>query len=190
MDKYELQQYTSTREVALRNSRDQITKPSTIMLFGNARFTMDSLQLAKQIASQKGNLTTSIYTPQKRSSNDNSWDSLPGTAQEINKIKELFDQHKITAKIFIQTTASEENLKALDNHSPQVLHIATHGFFLSDPDEKRVENEQDRITHIRWQKIRYSEAALYYRAAIMHGAVKRLYRAWRTGLPLLMKSPN
>ncbi|MEO6610843.1 MAG: tetratricopeptide repeat protein [Chitinophagaceae bacterium] len=146
MDKYQLQQYSSTREIALRNSKDQFTRPTTITLFGNASFSMDSLQLAEQKNNQpgKGSIPTSIYAPQKRNSDNNTWDSLPGTAEEISKIKGLFSQYKIAAKIFIRTAASEENLKALDNRSPQVLHIATHGFFLPDPDKKKPEMESEQ----------------------------------------------
>ena len=142
MDKYQLQQYTSTRQVALRNAETQNTKPKSITLFGNASFTMDSLQLVKQKANQpeKENVSTSIYTPQKRSSDNNTWSNLPGTAEEVKKIKQLFEQKKIITKSFVQTKATEENLKALSGNSPQILHIATHGFFLPEPDKKRKEN--------------------------------------------------
>ena len=142
MDKYKLQQYTSTRQVVLRISENQTVKPASITLFGNASFTMDSLQLVKQKNTQteKENVSTSIYTPQKRSSDNNTWNNLPGTAEEVSKIKLLFDQNKINTKSFIQTAASEENLKALSGNSPQILHIATHGFFLPEPDKKRKDN--------------------------------------------------
>ena len=142
MDKYKLQQYTSTRQVVLRISENQTVKPASITLFGNASFTMDSLQLVKQKNTQteKENVSTSIYTPQKRSSDNNTWNNLPGTAEEVSKIKLLFDQNKINTKSFIQTAASEENLKALSGNSPQILHIAAHGFFLPEPDKKRKDN--------------------------------------------------
>jgi CHAT domain-containing protein len=146
MDKYRLTQYTSTRQVALRTSENQITKPTSIILFGNASFTMDSLQIVKQKTNQreKENISTSIYTPQKRSSNNNTWNNLPGTAEEVNKIKQLFDKNKINSKSFVQTTASEENLKALNGNSPQILHIATHGFFLPEPGKKKNETGFDQ----------------------------------------------
>ncbi|MCY7310601.1 MAG: CHAT domain-containing protein [Chitinophagaceae bacterium] len=142
MDRYQLQQYISTRQIALRDSENQTSKPRNITLFGNASFTMDSLQLIKQKVNQpeKEIVSTSIYAPQKRSSDNNTWNNLPGTAEEVSKIKLLFDQNKITTKSFIQTSASEENLKALDANSPQILHIATHGFFLPEPDKKRKDN--------------------------------------------------
>ena len=145
MDKYELRQYTSSRQVALREEQKQITKPSGIALFGNASFTMDSLQLVKQKELSKANTSSSIYTPNIRGENNYSWSQLPGTAEEVKKIKGLFDQKKITAKVFTQTVATEENLKALDGNSPQVLHIATHGFFLPQTDKKRQENNLNNV---------------------------------------------
>lgn len=139
MDKYELKQYTSTRQVALRTEEKQKSKPTGITLFGNASFTMDSLQLVKQKPVTEEKTTTSINTQTKRGGNNSSWSALPGTAEEVKKIKTLFDENKISTKTFVQTTASEENLKALSGNSPQVLHIATHGFFLPDPKKRKSE---------------------------------------------------
>lgn len=141
MDKYQLQQYTSTRQVVLRNSETKIVKPASITLFGNASFTMDSLQLAKQKSNQP--TAGSIYTPPTRGNNNSTWSDLPGTAQEVSTIKRVFEENKVSTKSFTQISASEENLKAVSGNSPQILHIATHGFFLSEPDKKRKENNID-----------------------------------------------
>jgi CHAT domain-containing protein len=138
MDKYHMQQYISTRQVALRNVEKLSSKPGSIIFFGNASFTMDSLDLLKQKESiTSDNISTSVYTPENRGSNSNDWPDLPGTAEEVDKIKQLFTQNKITAGAFLQASATEENLKALNNKSPQILHIATHGFFLPVPSNKK-----------------------------------------------------
>jgi tetratricopeptide (TPR) repeat protein len=132
MDKYQLNQYTSTRQVALRKTHGTNSKIQSITLFGNAAFTLDSSEIAR---SQTGNSNISnVYTPQNQGS---SWTDLPGTAEEVKKIKRLFDQNKISTNSFTQTAASEDKLKALSGKSPQVLHIATHGFFLPEPGKKR-----------------------------------------------------
>ncbi len=138
MDKYQLHQYTSTRQVALRTTDDQITIPKNIVLFGGIDFSMDSLQLVSQRNGQSNKeVSTSIYTPSTRGLNSIPFPKLPGTAAEVEKIRELFDEKKIVTKLFLETSASEENLKALSSNSPQVLHIATHGFFLPDPETKK-----------------------------------------------------
>lgn len=138
MDKYRLNQYTSTRQIALRKTEQATNAIQSTTLFGDAAFTLDSTAIAK---SKKDTSTiTNIYTPQNRGNRGGSWTDLPGTAEEVRKIKQLFDQNKISTKTFIQNTATEENLKALTGHSPQILHIATHGFFLPEPDKKTKDN--------------------------------------------------
>jgi CHAT domain-containing protein/Flp pilus assembly protein TadD len=135
MDKYELNQYTSTRQVALRKTQETKVNIKSVTLFGNATFTLDSAAIAK---AKTGNQSISnIYVPQNRGSRGGTWSDLPGTAEEVKKVKQLFEQNKISSTAFTQTAASEENLKVLNGKSPQVLHIATHGFFLPDPEKKR-----------------------------------------------------
>jgi tetratricopeptide (TPR) repeat protein len=138
MDKYQLQQYTSTRQVVLREQEKKNIIPQNITLFGDAIFTLDSLQIVKG-KTKTENVSTSIYTPQNRGTRGGTWSSLPGTAQEVATIQKLFEKNTITTKAFTQTTASEESLKALSGNSPQILHIATHGFFLPEPDKKKKE---------------------------------------------------
>jgi len=135
MDKYDLNQYTSTRQVALRKKQEQNRKIQSITLFGDASFSLDSAAIAK---TKTGNQQISnVYTPQYRGSRGGTWSELPGTAEEVKKVKQLFDQNRITTQSFTQTKATEENLKALSGNSPQVLHIATHGYFLPDPENKQ-----------------------------------------------------
>lgn len=136
MDKYQLQQYTSTRQIVLRESEKQNTKPQSIVLFGDASFSMDSVALTKNRVSKENN-STSIYAVQSRGIRGGTWSKLPGTAQEVKTIQSLLTKNKTSTKVFTQIAASEENLKALSGNSPQILHIATHGFFLPKIDKKK-----------------------------------------------------
>ena len=142
MDKYQLQQYTSTRQIVLRESEKQNTKPQNIVLFGDASFSMDSVTLTKNRVSKESN-STSIYAVQSRGIRGGTWSKLPGTAQEVKTIQSLLTKNKTSTKVFTQADASEENLKALSGVSPQILHIATHGFFLPEPDKKKKETAFD-----------------------------------------------
>lgn len=55
---------------------------------------------------------------------------LPGTKVELTTIKQLLEESNIPAQSFMLRDASEDNLKSV--RDPVILHIATHGFFLSD----------------------------------------------------------
>ncbi len=63
----------------------------------------------------------------------NSIPELPGTKEELLKISELLQQHQWNVKLYIQEQATEENIKA--QHSPTILHIATHGFFIESTND-------------------------------------------------------
>ena len=58
--------------------------------------------------------------------------SLPGTKIEIEKINTLFTQRGINTTVLTENNATEDNLKRIVN--PDVLHIATHGFFINSKD--------------------------------------------------------
>ncbi len=60
---------------------------------------------------------------------------LPGTKKEVELIDSLYDNSDKQADAYFLNDALEGKLKSVDN--PNILHIATHGFFLElDPDEK------------------------------------------------------
>jgi CHAT domain-containing protein len=134
MDKYQLQQYTSTRQISLRTQNGAVVKPGSIALFGDATFTMDSLQLVKHRNKKEGLAinSTPAYSTKTRGNENGVWVNLPGTAEEIKKIGQLFADNKISTQSFIQESASEDNLKTFTGRSPQVIHVATHGFFLPE----------------------------------------------------------
>lgn len=56
--------------------------------------------------------------------------SLPGTNTEIVKINEILRSHSWSCSVYLKKLASERNVKNV--HSPDILHIATHGFFATD----------------------------------------------------------
>ncbi len=55
---------------------------------------------------------------------------LPGTQVEVNSIERVFQNGTSGVSKWLAGQATEENVKNV--HSPKVLHIATHGFFMND----------------------------------------------------------
>lgn len=137
MEQYQLQQYATLRQVAHRSQNIAI-KPSSIQLFGDPDFSSNKTLLAT--TTQTNTAVAQLYTPDTRSSTRSGWNALSGTAYEVKQISKLFSKNKLSTQTFIQTAASEENLKALSGKSPQILHIATHGFFLPQEEQKHTDN--------------------------------------------------
>ncbi len=134
MDKYQLQQYTSIRQAAMKGKEEPIVKPSGIVLFGNPDFSIDSLQLTQK--KSKKSTASAVNVPRQRNGNTSSWTNLPGTEEEVKKIRHLFESNKVKTELFVRSSASEENFKSVDSLSLPILHIATHGFFLPDQNKK------------------------------------------------------
>lgn len=73
---------------------------------------------------------------------DNVIPNLPATEKEVDEIQSLLSKQQWSAQQFKTSNATEENLKKLDN--PRLIHIATHGYFMSDIDMD--DREGDRAT--------------------------------------------
>ena len=67
------------------------------------------------------------------------WNYLPGTKTESQNIYKLLSYNKISVKLLQEKEANEESFKALSGHSPHIIHLSTHGFFL-DTAEKEKKN--------------------------------------------------
>jgi CHAT domain-containing protein len=137
IDKYKLNQYISTRQLAIDEIETK-NKSKSITLFGDCAFTMDSVSIVKNIPAKKG--VSNIYSADiSRDEYKASWRQLEGTATEVNQVKNLFAKNKIDTASYLQQKATEEQFKSLSGNSPTILHLATHGFFLPDPEQKRKE---------------------------------------------------
>jgi CHAT domain-containing protein len=64
---------------------------------------------------------------------------LPGTETEVHNIAKIFEANKLAVQKFLGDEASEGKLKAQKN--PTILHIATHGFFVSEKTMQQAKEE-------------------------------------------------
>ncbi len=68
---------------------------------------------------------------------------LPGTEKEVDELQKLLKQQGWATDEYMEGSASEEKVKALDN--PRIFHIATHGFYTKAEDanvqKQMTENE-------------------------------------------------
>lgn len=76
-----------------------------------------------------------ISTPKQQPDLNRSLDldnvvDLPGTETERVAIINIFREYNVSLQEWSASEATEENIKSIDN--PDILHIATHGFFLND----------------------------------------------------------
>ncbi|WP_179345587.1 CHAT domain-containing protein [Winogradskyella ursingii] len=61
------------------------------------------------------------------------WSYLQGTLEEVKSVENLFSKSGKIYSNLIGKDATETAFKALSGNSPNIIHIATHGFFFENP---------------------------------------------------------
>ncbi len=128
--KYIIEEKNIHLVISLRDILDlkkvPLKKPENSVLVGNPTFDYD---LSKFNTSPQ-NLVTAVAT---RGAFGFELGELPGTKVEVDVIKNTLAVNGIKTTILTEEKANESDIKKIKN--PDVLHIATHGFFLEDPKE-------------------------------------------------------
>lgn len=141
MEKYDLRVVSSTRDI-LRTP--PVPGAETALLVGDPLFSLSEDQqraaLEKIAAAQPENHALSAVEEGELSRDGGSGaalPSLPGTGAEVNAIAQLMQQRQWKTEIYIGDRALKSVVEAAS--SPRVVHLATHGFFLSDQQIKNSE---------------------------------------------------
>jgi len=120
-------------------------KPSsnTAVLVGNPDFSLDETRYRAALKSVQRTEVAALRTAPgaaiQRSAElrGGSLNPLPGTQVEVEAVSSVLTKQRWNVEVFTQQNALEETVKRVRN--PRVLHVATHGFFESDP--KRQQRE-------------------------------------------------
>lgn len=104
-------------------------KPTSCVLVGNPKFDYDITKL--NAAKKEKEVSLAVAS---RGAFGFVLSELPGTKVEVEVIKNTFDKNNVSCKLLMEEAANERDVKKIKN--PDVLHLATHGFFLEDPKEE------------------------------------------------------
>jgi CHAT domain-containing protein/antitoxin component YwqK of YwqJK toxin-antitoxin module len=131
------------KEISLiSQARDFITRkeskpvsPLSIILFGAPHYNslpLDNPSVSEEIktSGKRKNKSNHRQDTTQRFFNGENIAELPGTLVEINNVADIAEDNKLQVQKFSGNDANESLLKSLD--SPDVLHIATHGFFMNE----------------------------------------------------------
>ena len=134
-DKFNLHRLSSTRQLAYIQDE---TKGDKSVLYGGLRY--DAEVTNTDAPPTSGENRGFSYVP--RAIVDSldirgSYNYLPGTKEEADRIVSNLDSHSIPYTYYYGTAGTEESFKSLDGSKPRLLHIATHGFYLTEQDAER-----------------------------------------------------
>jgi CHAT domain-containing protein/Tfp pilus assembly protein PilF len=101
-----------------------------LLLYGGIDYTKSIGNVSLNVNDNSISSNEDFINSAKRSG----FEKLPGTLKEVNGINANANKSGFNSKIFKESEATEESIKALDGRTiPYVLHLATHGFFFPDP---------------------------------------------------------
>lgn len=139
MDRYNLRQLTTTAQVTLLTGEE--TAPKSAALMGDVIFDPSQAASAGIMPEATGERAVeddySLNDFDSRGIARQYFRYLPFTATELKEISQTFGNSGVYSAL--RENASEKRLREMCAKSPDVLHLATHGFFISsETDAMRV----------------------------------------------------
>jgi CHAT domain-containing protein len=129
IDEIQLVVVTNTGDLLVKRSVDN-NKDAALVGRPAFEFTQTEISAALAPSGSLPNGTRSLANEELISFKDQTFSDLPGTAEEVSIIASVLKKQNMNVVSYMGKDALEENIKALK--SPEILHIATHGFFVGD----------------------------------------------------------
>jgi CHAT domain-containing protein len=147
-DKYKLNTLLSTRNL-IDYKRYSNTGIKNLNLYGGIEYDLNPDELVNITrAYRKDSVNYPVNTmnqlPGKKQKRGENWNYLHGTLEEIEAIENLYKKSDIEIVSYKGKEAVEETFKQYsgDKESPDIIHIATHGFFFPDESDSKVEQDE------------------------------------------------
>ncbi len=138
IDKYDLRQLTTTAQLTF--DKEEVRAPQSAALVGDVLFDPSQKSQIGNLPEESGERNIDEDYSLIAGTADDSrgvarqhFRYLPFTASEISGIKSSFNNNMVSTAM--RSEATEEEFRKLCDTKPEVLHIATHGFFLSSEEE-------------------------------------------------------
>ena len=140
-DKYEIYRVSSTRFLAM----DYTLKPlKNTVLYGGIYYDSDTITMKHESNRYLSrSIEMSAFSASNRDESHVSLCYLPGTKIEVEDIAGKLKKKRIKTTLYEGSAANEESFKALSGKDIEVLHIATHGFFL--PSDEKLSGDQSLV---------------------------------------------
>lgn len=138
-ERYNMFRLSSTKEVIKRNSNKL---PSSAVLYGGLDYNFLKTQVDKGYSQWRGIAARGGFEP------------LYNTLAETEEIEKLLEGGNISVTSLTGDKGTEESFRNLSNKCPNIIHLATHGMYVTpeNVEEKRRENNFNFLESIKNEK--------------------------------------
>lgn len=130
IEMYDLEQVSSSRVITVRRKQP---KKNSVLLVGGVNY--DFNPEGKDILYNSQTSFLDLVSDESTALNT-SWQYLPGAAKEVKNIETILNSEILNTTTLANDEASETKIKSFNGQSPDVIHIATHGFFFKNKTDK------------------------------------------------------
>ncbi|GHV03130.1 hypothetical protein FACS189485_05450 [Spirochaetia bacterium] len=140
-DKYDLNLVSSTREVVHADKNNTASMfPDSSVIYGGLQYDEDVALMQSTARSYgaagepgpKQPVSVVSALPPGSTRGGGSWGPLPASRTESLRIHGYLNDKNIPAALYTDNLGNEESFKHLDGSKTNLIHLATHGFFLED----------------------------------------------------------
>lgn len=165
---YKICRLSSTRYLV--NNTHKRLELNNAALFGGLQYDMTEKSMSKEHNKYfSGNRSIFSCIPQRRKATALEIDSLCKTLEEIQNIAVILKDDSISSHLYKGHEGVEEAVKALSGKSPNIIHIATHGFYI--PNEN-ISRDYSRYSWLTLNDSIYNDNPLKRTGLLMAGAHK------------------
>lgn len=104
------------------------------VLYGGLDYDEDDTTMISESQSVRGELSSRpvVFRGWDDTITRKGWEYLPGTLEEVNQISSIISKQSINCDVYTSGKGNEESFKALSGGSFDILHVATHGFYMTE----------------------------------------------------------
>lgn len=131
---YPVYRLSSTRELCINKSLNQ---KKAAVLYGDIDYDVENEQKTNRAKDNQSSLHETIKDMVHiRAAITDELPPLPGTKNEVDSIANSFTQYDKSVRIFTKGMATESSVGFLSSSDHTILHIATHGYYLSSSESE------------------------------------------------------
>ena len=134
-DHYHFVRLSSARELVRERNK---FKPTSAILYGGLQYNLEPDVMAEN-AKQYDLSSLMVMRGGDIVRGDSIFSELPGSKVEVERIAEILNRSKFEVTPYIGMNGTEESFLNMHGKSPQILHLATHGFYYTPTEAEEVD---------------------------------------------------
>ena len=137
---YTFVRLSSAREVVRNNAHfniDVAVKKTNAILYGGLKYDLGADVMKEEAA--KYDITPLLATRSDILCGDSIYRELPETKKEIDGIESVLKSQRLAVTPYTGISGTEESFLNMSGHAPQILHVATHGFYYTPDAAQKID---------------------------------------------------